>query len=117
SNLSHRLLPVSSARTITALRRCGRRRSVSSPFPPRIWRKISWMSVIARVVAPLIAECFANLECRVIDSRLVNRYNLFVLEVLKAWVDPAQESPKTIHHHGYGKFVIDGKIIKLKSKM
>lgn len=70
-----------------------------------------------RVVAPLIAECFANLECRVIDSRLVNRYNLFVLEVLKAWVDPAQESPKTIHHHGYGKFVIDGKIIKLKSKM
>jgi flavin reductase (DIM6/NTAB) family NADH-FMN oxidoreductase RutF len=37
-----------------------------------------------RVAAPLIKECFANLECRVADTRLVNQYNLFVLEVLKA---------------------------------
>ncbi|MBK5206376.1 MAG: flavin reductase family protein, partial [Polaromonas sp.] len=27
------------------------------------------------VGAPLIAECYANLECRVIDTRLMNRYN------------------------------------------
>ena len=70
-----------------------------------------------RVRAPLIAECFANLECKVVDRRLVNKYNLFVLEVLKAWIDPRQRSPKTIHHHGYGKFVVDGSVIKLKSKM
>jgi flavin reductase (DIM6/NTAB) family NADH-FMN oxidoreductase RutF len=37
-----------------------------------------------RVAAPLVAECFANLECRVVDTRLVNKFNLFVLEVLKA---------------------------------
>jgi flavin reductase (DIM6/NTAB) family NADH-FMN oxidoreductase RutF len=37
-----------------------------------------------RVAPPLIVECFANLECKVTDSRLVNKYNLFVLEVLKA---------------------------------
>jgi flavin reductase (DIM6/NTAB) family NADH-FMN oxidoreductase RutF len=72
----------------------------------------------ASVVAPpLVAECFANLECRVADSRLVASYNLFILEVLKAWKDPAQKNPKTIHHQGYGKFVVDGKTIKLKSKM
>jgi flavin reductase (DIM6/NTAB) family NADH-FMN oxidoreductase RutF len=70
-----------------------------------------------RVRAPLIAECFANLECRVVDRRLVNKYNLFVLEVLKAWTDPRQSNPKTIHHHGYGKFVVDGDVIKLKSRM
>ena len=29
----------------------------------------------ALVGAPLIAECYANLECRVVDTRLVNRYN------------------------------------------
>ena len=69
------------------------------------------------VAAPLIAECFANLECKVVDSRLVNKYNLFVLEVLKAWRDPAQKNPKTIHHRGYGKFVVDGETIKLKSRM
>ena len=37
--------------------------------------------------APLVAECFANLECRVADTRFVNRYNLFVLEVVQAWID------------------------------
>jgi flavin reductase (DIM6/NTAB) family NADH-FMN oxidoreductase RutF len=69
------------------------------------------------VTAPLIAECFANLECKVTDRRMVNRYNMFVLEVLKAWVDPAQKNPKTIHHQGYGRFAVDGQTINLKSKM
>jgi flavin reductase (DIM6/NTAB) family NADH-FMN oxidoreductase RutF len=70
-----------------------------------------------RVTAPLIAECFANIECKVVDTRLVNRYNLFVLEGLKAWVDPAQKDPKTIHHQGFGRLVVDGETIELRSKM
>lgn len=70
-----------------------------------------------RVAAPLIAECFANLEARVVDMRLVNRYNLFVLEVQKAWIDTEQRNPRTIHHHGWGEFVVDGKTIKLASRM
>jgi flavin reductase (DIM6/NTAB) family NADH-FMN oxidoreductase RutF len=70
-----------------------------------------------RVAPPLVKECFANLECKVVDRRLVNRYNLFILEVLKAWTDTAQKNPKTIHHHGYGKFVVDGATITLKSRM
>src|SRR5665647_1592657 len=55
-----------------------------------------------RVDAPLIAECFANLECKVVDNHLVNKYNLFILEVVKAWIDPAQKSPKTVHHRWFG---------------
>src|ERR1039457_5019133 len=70
-----------------------------------------------RVAPPLVAECFANLECRVVDTRLVNKFNMFVLEVLKAWTDPAQKNPKTIHHRGCGTFAVDGEMIKLKSKM
>jgi flavin reductase (DIM6/NTAB) family NADH-FMN oxidoreductase RutF len=70
-----------------------------------------------RVAAPLIAECFANLECRVADTRLVSKYNLFILEVLKARIDPAQKHPRTIHHHGYGRFAVDGAMIKLVSRM
>ena len=69
-----------------------------------------------RVTPPLVAECFANLECKVTDTRLVNTYNLFILEVVKAWMDPSQKNPKTLHHHGYGKFVVDGRTIKLKSE-
>jgi flavin reductase (DIM6/NTAB) family NADH-FMN oxidoreductase RutF len=70
-----------------------------------------------RVAPPLVAECFANLECRVVDTHLVNKFNLFILEVVKAWVDPAQKHPKTIHHQGYGSFAVDGETIKLKSRM
>jgi flavin reductase (DIM6/NTAB) family NADH-FMN oxidoreductase RutF len=70
-----------------------------------------------RVAPPLIKECFANLECKVADRRMVNRYNLFILEVLKSWIDPAQKNPKTIHHHGYGKFVVDGATIRLQPRM
>ena len=69
------------------------------------------------VAPPLVKECFANLECKVVDRRLMNRYNMFIFEVQKAWVDPAQKNPKTIHHHGYGRFVVDGATLKLKSRM
>jgi len=69
----------------------------------------------SEVAAPLIAECFANLECRVVDTRLKNRYNFFVLEVLKAWIDPGCKSPRTLHHRGYGAFMVAGETIKLRS--
>ena len=69
------------------------------------------------VAPPLVAECFANLECKVADAGFVNKYCMFVLEVVKAWTDPAQKHPKTIHHHGYGRFVGDGEAFKLKSRM
>jgi flavin reductase (DIM6/NTAB) family NADH-FMN oxidoreductase RutF len=80
--------------------------------------KFGLTPVLAKFVAPpLVAECFANLECKVVDARFVSKYSMFVLEVLKAWTDPAQKDPKTIHHHGYGRFVVDGEMIKLKSRM
>lgn len=69
------------------------------------------------VSAPLIGECFANLECRVVDRDFVERHNLFVLDVVKAWHDPQQVAPKTLHHKGYGTFVIDGEEITLASEM
>lgn len=69
------------------------------------------------VKAPLIGECYASLECRVVDTKLVAKYNFFVLEVLKAWIDPTQKQPRTIHHQGKGVFMVDGEAIKLPSKM
>lgn len=71
----------------------------------------------ALIDAPLIQECYANLECRVVDTRLKNRYNFFVLEVVKAWIDPARRDPCTLHHRGYGRFMVAGEAIKLASKM
>ncbi len=70
----------------------------------------------SQVKAPLIDECFANLECKVIDMKMAKKYNLFVLEVLKAWITTAKKRERTLHHCGKGVFVVDGKIIKLPSK-
>lgn len=69
------------------------------------------------VAAPLIAQCHANLECKVVDTRLVNRYNFFVLEVVKAWTDPDCKDPRTLHHRGWGAFMVAGETIRLPSKM
>ena len=71
----------------------------------------------SRVAAPLIAECYANLECRVVDARMVAKYNFFILEVLKAWIDPSKKDPRTIHHLGRGAFMVAGRKIKLPSRM
>lgn len=71
----------------------------------------------AHVAAPLIEECHANLECRVTDRQMVARYSLFILEVIKAWIDPAVKSPRTIHHLGRGSFMVAGETIKLHSRM
>lgn len=71
----------------------------------------------AQVFAPLIDECYANLECRVADTSMVELYGFFVLEVLQAWIDPAVKEPRTIHHRGRGSFMVAGETITLKSKM
>ena len=70
-----------------------------------------------QVQAPLIAECLANLECRVANTTLANKYCLFVLEVVKAWTDPRRKERRTIHANGDGTFVVDGRTLNLKKKM
>lgn len=69
------------------------------------------------VQAPLIAECHASLECKVIDTRMAVRYNLFILEVVKAWITPSNKRARTIHHLGMGRFMVAGQTIKLPSRM
>ena len=72
----------------------------------------------ARLVrAPLIDECYANLECRVADTRMVRKYCLFVLEVVQAWIDPRVKRPRTLHHLGWGEFMIAGRHLRVPSRM
>jgi flavin reductase (DIM6/NTAB) family NADH-FMN oxidoreductase RutF len=61
-----------------------------------------------KVKAPLIEECFANFECKVTDLRLIAKYSLFVLEVVKVHVAVRPKYPKTIHYRGDGEFMISG---------
>ena len=61
-----------------------------------------------KVAAPLIQECYANLECELVDSSLIRTYSLFVLEVVKAHVASSPRYPRTIHYRGDGVFMISG---------
>ena len=69
----------------------------------------------SKVKVPMISECYANLECKVIDMKMASKYNIFILEVVKAWVTPSKKRPLTIHHCGNGVFTVDGRVIKLSS--
>ncbi len=69
------------------------------------------------VQAPLIAECLANIECKVADTRMANKYGLVILEGVKAWIDSKRAERRTIHANGDGTFVVDGPIIDMKKKM
>lgn len=66
------------------------------------------------VQAPLIAECFANLECRLVDGRLRDKYNFFIFEVVKAHAPAAPKYPKTIHYRGDGMFMVSGQSLNLR---
>ena len=59
-----------------------------------------------KVSAPLIAECYANFEYRLADSSLINKYSLFVWEVVKAHVTSCPRYPRTIHYRGDGIFML-----------
>jgi flavin reductase (DIM6/NTAB) family NADH-FMN oxidoreductase RutF len=69
-----------------------------------------------RVRAPLVAECHANFECRLADDALVERYNFFIFEVVKAHVARSPRHPQTLHYTGDGVFMVSGRVISRRSK-
>jgi flavin reductase (DIM6/NTAB) family NADH-FMN oxidoreductase RutF len=66
-----------------------------------------------KVGAPLIKECYANFECKLYDASLVNKYNMFIFEVVAAHVATTPKYPKTIHYTGDGIFMKSGPHLNL----
>jgi flavin reductase (DIM6/NTAB) family NADH-FMN oxidoreductase RutF len=64
------------------------------------------------VDAPLIAECYANFECRLVDTSLIRKYSLFVFEVVKAHVATSPKLPTTLHYRGNGELMIAGRTVR-----
>ncbi|MDR0534725.1 MAG: flavin reductase family protein [Verrucomicrobiales bacterium] len=67
------------------------------------------------VKAPLVNECLAHIECRVMDE--IKKYNIFILDAVRAWIDPKRKERRTFHANGDGTFRVDGRTINLKKKM
>jgi flavin reductase (DIM6/NTAB) family NADH-FMN oxidoreductase RutF len=68
-----------------------------------------------KVNAPLIRECHAGFECQLYDDALIDKYNFFIFEIVKANVAVSPKHPKTLHYTGDGVFMVSGKIISRKS--
>lgn len=67
------------------------------------------------VKAPLIKECVANIECKVVD--IVGRHNIVVLEGVAAYSDAARKEKRTVHAVGDGTFIVDGRRIERRKMM
>jgi flavin reductase (DIM6/NTAB) family NADH-FMN oxidoreductase RutF len=70
----------------------------------------------SKVSAPLIAECYASFECKLVDGRMINRYSLFVFEVVKAHVASSPRYPKTMHYRGDGVFMVSGRNLSYRRR-
>lgn len=67
------------------------------------------------VKAPLIKECLANIECRIVD--IIEQHSIVVLQGLAAYFDSAREEQRMIHAVGDGTFIVDGCKIDRKAMM
>lgn len=67
------------------------------------------------VKAPLIKECLANLECRVVD--FVSRHDIVVLEVVAAHQVTSRRERRTLHAVGDGTFIVDGRRLSRRKQM
>ena len=67
------------------------------------------------VKAPLIKECLANIECKVVD--IVGRHNIVVLDAVAAYVDSARREKRTVHAVGDGTFIVDGRRLDRRRMM
>jgi len=78
--------------------------------------KFELTPVKGRIVkAPLIKECLANIECKVID--IIKKYNIVVLEAVFAYFDTLRKEKRTIHAVGDGTFIVDGRKLSRKKMM
>ncbi|UYB54283.1 flavin reductase family protein [Xanthomonas sp. AM6] len=68
------------------------------------------------VDAPLIAQCHANFECKLVDDRQVDEYGMFIWEVVKAHVAASPKRPQTLHYRGDAEFMVAGSHIRRRSR-
>ncbi|ARN80675.1 flavin reductase family protein [Methylocystis bryophila] len=64
---------------------------------------------------PLIKDCIANIECRVVD--IIERHNIVVLEGVAAYLNASRREKRRIHAIGDGTFVVDGRKFDRKEMM
>jgi len=69
----------------------------------------------SQVKAPVIKECLANIECKVIDYH--RKHGIFILQGVAAWVDATRKERRMLHAVGDGTFIADGRRLDRRQMM
>lgn len=64
---------------------------------------------------PLLADCIAAIECRVVD--IVEAHSILVLQGVAAWTNPALSGARMLHAVGDGTFIADGERFDRRAQM
>jgi len=73
-------------------------------------------SAADKVRAPLLDDCFVSLECKIYDDCLIDTYNYFIFEVVKAHAAPSPKYPQTVHYTGDGQFREAGRHVSRRER-
>lgn len=68
-----------------------------------------------KVQAPLIKECLANIECRVID--IIKKHDILILEGVAVHYNSLRKEKRILHSVGDGTFSIDGRKLDRRKAM
>jgi hypothetical protein len=96
---------------------------IGPPLPPRSdlslvggRAKFKLTPLDGKVVnAPLIGECLANIECKVVD--IVLKHNIVIMEAVAAHIDASRQEKRTLHAVGDGTFIFDGRRLDRRKMM
>ena len=69
----------------------------------------------AKIKAPIIADCLASIECKLIDY--VEEHGILVFKGIQLWENPRKKERRVIHANGDGTFFADGEFYNLREEM
>lgn len=69
----------------------------------------------SKVKAPVLADCLAALECKVIDY--VEKHGILVLDGVQLWENPRKKERRVLHANGDGTFFADGEFYNRRKEM
>ncbi len=69
----------------------------------------------AKIKAPLLADCLAALECRVVDY--VKKHGILILDGVQLWENPRKKERRVLHANGDGTFFADGEFFNRRKEM
>ena len=67
------------------------------------------------IKAPIITDCLAAIECKLVDH--IEEHGILIFEGMKLWENPDRKERRVIHANGDGTFFADGEFRNFRDRM